>query len=336
MKLKPVLLACLLGLACVQTYAQTNDLAPEGKPHVQDGVTDPRSYYSRKAEGWFFYNEKERPEEKEEEPSDPTQPAPPAPPEQEPQKVDPEKVPFSSAWFRKNMQFYLDLAIDQPTEKNVKTFYYLQRIMMDKASAFADMSRVVVLGNPLLDANSSRPISTWGGNVVNSKARQAKKEIMNSLKDKVSLIYLFNGADSYTTSFSPIVKRYETKNNIYIKAVSVDGSPDASNSFPNAKHEPKAGEAFGVSFYPALYMYTANKDLVSICQGLLSESELTDRIILFAHKTGVITDEEYNATRKYFDTTNMATVADELRNELATNEDGLFSPDELIQLFEGK
>ena len=49
-----------------------------------------------------------------------------------------------------------------------------------------------------------------------------------------------------------------------------------------------------------------------------------------------LTDEEYNATRKYFDTTNMATVADELRNELATNEDGLFSPDELIQLFEGK
>lgn len=71
MKLKPVL-ACLLGLACVQTYAQTNDVAPEGKPHVQDGVTDPRSYYSRKAEGWFFYNEKERPEEKEEEAADPT------------------------------------------------------------------------------------------------------------------------------------------------------------------------------------------------------------------------------------------------------------------------
>ena len=51
-----------------------------------------------------------------------------------------ELKPFSAAWFREHMQSFMDKAIDEPTNENVRAYLYLQRVMMDKGSQFADVS----------------------------------------------------------------------------------------------------------------------------------------------------------------------------------------------------
>jgi conjugal transfer pilus assembly protein TraF len=83
-------------------------------------------------------------------------------------------LPLSTAWFRKNLEKYRDRAIDDPSAENVAAYYYLQRVMMDKAHRFTDVAREVVMSDPFLDENQRRPyvalhirpISThsWCGN----------------------------------------------------------------------------------------------------------------------------------------------------------------------------
>ena len=68
------------------------------------------------------------------------------------------------------MEHYRDKAIDNPSPENVAAYYYLQRVMMDKAQRFTDMARRVVMSDPLLDENPRRPIATFAANEANYQA----------------------------------------------------------------------------------------------------------------------------------------------------------------------
>ena len=68
------------------------------------------------------------------------------------------------------MEHYRDKAIDNPSPENVAAYYYLQRVMMDKAQRFTDMARRVVMSDPLLDENQRRPIATFAANEANYQA----------------------------------------------------------------------------------------------------------------------------------------------------------------------
>ena len=67
--------------------------------------------------------------------------------------------PLSVAWLRKNLEKYRDQAIDTPSPENVAAYFYLQRVMMDKAHRFTDVAHEVVISDPRLDENVRRPIS---------------------------------------------------------------------------------------------------------------------------------------------------------------------------------
>ena len=97
-------------------------------------------FYQRGQEGWFWYRVIPEPAEAEEQ-------IKPESGVMEPTK-DELKL-FSAAWFREHMQSFMDKAIDEPTNENVRAYLYLQRVMMDKGSLFADVSQQVVMGDPV-------------------------------------------------------------------------------------------------------------------------------------------------------------------------------------------
>ena len=96
--------------------------------------TAAETFYDRGDEGWFFYK---------------------SPPEPEPKTADdesqsqvaaadqinddgPEKI-FSVSWLKKNLEHYRNIAIDDPTEENIRAYLYLQRLVLVKSSRFARM-----------------------------------------------------------------------------------------------------------------------------------------------------------------------------------------------------
>lgn len=115
-------------------------------------------FYERKEEGWFWYKEEpqkteKKPEEPEPKPVADTKPTPPKPPAAQPS--GPEM--FSAEWFRENLPKYKDLAWNNPTIENVRTFLYLQRFAIDRSEQFSDATELAVVGDPFLDEITRRP-----------------------------------------------------------------------------------------------------------------------------------------------------------------------------------
>ncbi len=80
-------------------------------------------FYQRGQEGWFWYQVIPEPEQPDELVEPETGVV---------ESSQSELKPFSAAWFREHMQSFMDKAIDEPTNENVRAYLYLQRVMMDK------------------------------------------------------------------------------------------------------------------------------------------------------------------------------------------------------------
>ena len=132
------------------------------------------SYFTDKQRGWFWYEVQPEPVLKRKpEPQAPKPPTPslPSAAENSPKPINPaEPEPLTSAWLRKNMETYLNKAIDEPSHENVAAFYYLQRVMMDKAERFTNAARYVVMSDPQLDETVRRPVATYAANEANHQA----------------------------------------------------------------------------------------------------------------------------------------------------------------------
>ncbi|MCX7100910.1 MAG: conjugal transfer protein TraF, partial [Methylobacter sp.] len=159
-----------LVLSCGNSASNAQETKSDGAMFY--GVSDGReqsasvqnsTYYEDKERGWFWYEEPVLDEDVAE-----PEPLLPEPPPIQEKKAEPEPAkppeakPLSAEWFRKNMEKYRDKAIDEPTPQNVSAYMYLQRVMLDKAEKFTEVSQQVVMSDPVLDENSRRPIATFG------------------------------------------------------------------------------------------------------------------------------------------------------------------------------
>ena len=86
--------------------------------------------------------------------------------------MQPAPTPLSVAWLRKKFETNRDQAIDAPAPENVAAYFYLQRVMMDKAHRFADVAQEVVMLEPRLDENVRRPISSFAVQAAGSFATE--------------------------------------------------------------------------------------------------------------------------------------------------------------------
>lgn len=81
---------------------------------------------------------------------------------------------FSAEWFRENLPKYKDLAWNNPTVENVRTFLYLQRFAIDRSEQFSDATELAVVGDPFLDEITRRPAATFASQQVDRDAGNAK------------------------------------------------------------------------------------------------------------------------------------------------------------------
>ena len=158
-------------------------------------ATASASYYDRKAEGWFWYEQlAQMPEEEPEEPEQPEEPsviAMEAPEPSEP--IEPKAPPaLSAAWFRENLQTYIDKAIDEPTPENVEAYFLLQRVMMDKAQAFSEASQRVVQGDPLLDESIRRSLDPTTSAIQERLSNQRRESSLQNILQQSGIAFFFS------------------------------------------------------------------------------------------------------------------------------------------------
>ncbi len=259
----------------------------------------PAGFYAGKSQGWFWYRH------------DPTPPPPPAsvppplptpapavaPP---PESAAPQPAPLSAAWLRENLDRYRDRAIDDPTPENVAAFFYLQRVVLDKSSTFAKVAERVVQGNPDLDEITQRPTATFGANLANKTAGDARDAVLGRIAQHAVVWFFFRSDCPYCEAQAPLLDRMSQRYGFTVLPISLDGKPLPSGVFPTFRADSGQGRALGVRATPTMFLVHPDPDgpkVAPVAQGLLSLTQLQERFVTAAVTAGWITEAEATPTR---------------------------------------
>jgi conjugal transfer pilus assembly protein TraF len=212
-----------------------------------------------------------------------------APPAEEPPAGP---APLSAAWFRDHLTSYRDAAIDNPTPQNVAIYFHLQKIAMDRASAFAKVSERVVQADPYLDEITQRPTATFGANLVNRQAGEGLDQVLKEIAGMAAVWFFFRSDCPYCEAQAPLLEVLATRHGFTVLPVSIDGAPLPGGLFPNYRRDSGHAARLGVVSTPALFLVKPEgPTFAPIAQGLLSLTQLTDRITLAAVSQGWISEE---------------------------------------------
>ena len=227
--------------------------------------------------------------------------------------------PLSADWFRKNLERYRDKAIDDPSSENVAAYFYLQRVMMDKAQRFTDVARRVVMSDPLLDENQRRPIATFAANEANYQAGIASEQALAMVAKQAGLLFFFRSDCRYCHIQAPLLALLEKRFGFKVYAVSLDGQAMPNGLYSDFRVDQGQAHLLGVVSTPALFLMKPPDGIVQLAQGVVSLDDLSGRILLTAKDNGWIDKGVYEATRGERQTPSLAPTPSVMDNEILGN-----------------
>jgi conjugal transfer pilus assembly protein TraF len=306
--IKQLLPPLTLALACCShaVSAQENDNAGsffsvsdgrESSASVSDGVP----FYEDKERGWFWYEDPALEEDMAEvEPPVPHPPPPPAPEKPAEPAAPSGPKPLSAEWFRKNMEKYRDKAIDEPTHENVSAYMYLQRVMLDKAEKFTEVSQRVVMSDSVLDENARRPIATFGAFAKDEMSTQGIEKASKKLAESAGLWFFYASTCEFCVKEAGVLKGLMNAYGFKVLPIALDGLPLSSGEFPDFTLDRGQAKKLGVETTPALFLVKPgeNGGALQLGQGLLSGDEIVKRAIALSYENGWLNDDEYQDTLK--------------------------------------
>jgi len=228
-----------------------------------------------------------------------------------------EHQPLSSAWLKQNLEHYLNQAIDDPSPENVAAFYYLQRVMMDKAERFTNAARYVVMSDPQLDETVRRPVATYAANEANHQASVVAERALKAIAAQAGILFFFRSDCRYCHMQAPILAMLENAYGFKIYPVSLDGLPMPNGFFSQFKRDNGQAAMLGVEQTPALFLMKPPRQIVPLAQGALSLEEITGRILLAAKEAGWIDASQYQTTQGIRDTPMLLPAAGSISNSVA-------------------
>ncbi|WP_165678385.1 conjugal transfer protein TraF [Metapseudomonas otitidis] len=311
--------------ACLSLSAVAAEKKRDEEPSLPAAGSE--TFYKGKAEGWFWYKDP-KDEEKEEEIKPPPPPPPPPAEKEEPAATAQPELPaiFSVKWLRENLDTYRDIAIDNPTEKNVARYYYMQRMMMDKASTFSEMSSKVIMKDPFLDEDSRRPVATYAANAMNKMAADSRDKVLKDLSQKIGLFYFFKSDCGLCIEQADVLQSLNHATGISVIPVSMDGENLPNGGFAEYRVDTGQAEKLGIFQAPALALAIPPNKSEIVGYGAITLDVLYNRILIAAKDAGVIDQKTFASTQPVNDTGLLS-----MEDVEGITEEILKDPDALIQ-----
>lgn len=252
-------------------------------------------FYGTRAEGWFWYQTNQAPveDERREQPEDMSAPL------QGTQSDHQDPVPLSVEWLRENLPKYRDAAIDNPTPASIAAYLYLQKVMLDKSSRFADSVQQAVVMDPHLDEVTRRPLATFAANEMNKQAAQARENQLRAIAARAGIFFFFLSDCPYCHVQAPILARLADLYGFQVYPVSLDGRPMPNGLFQDFRTDRGQAQQLGVVSTPAMFLAHPPGKFVQIAQGAISMEELVSRILLAAVQAGWLEENEYQKSRAF-------------------------------------
>lgn len=255
------------------------------------------AFYADKERGWFWYEEPPAEPEPVEE-----KPEPEAPvlsvetPEAEPADLPPTG---SVAWLKIMLPKLKEAAIDDPSETNIKAFFYAQRLMMDKAERFSRVSIETIKSEPMLDEDLRYPASNAASDALADASTKQKDALLKLIAGEAALMLFFNGNDCVLCGQAvAAISGLENKYGFTIIPVSMDGASLPGGRYTNTQYDKGLAEHLGIITTPAIALIVPPNEVRIVSYSTVSMETAANRILASARDIGLITDQEYSATSR--------------------------------------
>lgn len=258
-------------------------------------------YGSAKEDGFFYYKDpkkesKPKPEKKPVKEQRKVAPQPPQHEVKKESKPDVQPLPTeapklgSVAWIRANLDNLRDRAIEDPTFENVQAYKYAERIVMDRASNFAEMSKKVIDQDPMLNQAVRFPIASAARSSALFQVERARRAIMEDLTQKVGLWMFFDSNCTFCHAQYATMKLLKEKYpNLIIEYISTDGKilKGMQNSFRLDVGGSQARK-LGVQLTPALVMVIPQqRKFAIVAHGAMAMDEVEYKMVTAAIDLGI-------------------------------------------------
>lgn len=260
---KPLLLLVLLSLILLSVSLRAAGGAP---PAAQaNSVSDPEppgTYWLRKREGWFWYQD----------------PPPRRPPRAEsgPRSRPRELIEFEA--MQKRLDELKRIAVMNPTDANLLAYMRYQRLVMNTSEVFAQRWQRLVWTTPELDYGlAGRPTNSMAIGVFDEQHRERQEQVIRGLAATHGLLFIFRSDCPYCHRLAPILKRFEQEFGMLVFAVSLDGKglPD----YPNPQTDNGIATRLNASVVPALYLTTpSTREIQPVGFGVMALTDLIERV----------------------------------------------------------
>ncbi|WP_366759682.1 conjugal transfer protein TraF [uncultured Thiodictyon sp.] len=164
----------------------------------------------------------------------------------------------------------------------------------------AKVAERVVQGNPDLDEITQRPTATFGANLANKTAGDARDAVLGRIARLAVVWFFFRSDCPYCEAQAPLLELMSQHYGFTVLPISLDGQPLPSGVFPNFRADGGQGRALGVRSTPTMFLVRPDPDgpkVAPVAQGLLSLAQLQERFVTAAVTAGWITEADVTPTR---------------------------------------
>jgi len=263
-------------------------------------------YYFKHEEGWWWYKEViKRPEKKEEKTKEEkvevkikekeeTKKGEKVKISKERLLKDLDKIPVKE--LRKRADIAIELALDNPSLENVRTYLTIQKAIMDRATRFAKLFALTTWLYPELDELREHPTSAIGVNFVNLLRIKKEDEAMDYLAKNGGLFFFFSNSCPFCAVQAKILKVVQENYGVAIIPVSLDGK--CLPEFPSCKPDNGMARRLNIEYLPAIYLAIPPDTILPVSFRLITADELKDRIykILNSEDLGTIREKQKAST----------------------------------------
>lgn len=258
-----------------------------------NNTNDPKSsYYQDRERGWFWFEDLVSDEAKEETPEENLVTSP--------ESAQPETVRIDVAWLREKIPEYQEAAINNPTTENIARFMYAQRYMLDISSRFAMKTMEFMQFESALDETKRRPVASFSLNAFRTDVQKNIRALIDKIGGNTHIWFFYSSTCTFCVKQIHVVKELSRRFNLDVLAISMDGGMlPGMESFEHVVDTGGVAERFGVQYTPTTFLaFDNDKGFARLGEGLTDLPTMQDRVLLGARMKGVISDEEYQATRE--------------------------------------
>jgi len=168
--------------------------------------------------------------------------------------------------FQKLFNYYRDLAVSDPNERNLYYFYNLVDVARKKALLFMANAMYVMNKYPELNLNKDIPTTNPGLKLTAHLQVQEEEALLKRLSDDFGLIFFVKASCPYCR-LQYGVANYFKKRGYNVKIVDLDT-------------EPEAARVFGIEVVPTtILVYQKTGQFIPVAVGAVSVDELRQSIV---------------------------------------------------------